>query len=333
VRMSNCLIRITLFGMIAALCIAGSCAGAVPTVMSYQGKLQDAAGQPVSDGDYSFRFFIYDQETNGNLLWQEPAASSDPMAVHVVGGLFTVMLGSTVPLGPEDFTGNSWLAVEVNGSTLAPRTRVASAGYAFTAQTLILPVSSSVNSSSIALSIINQGSGQAGYFSRTGSGGTLPVLEASGSGSAATFKATNGGSGYAADLVGKMRVSGTAEVAGFKMTNSPVAGYVMSSDASGTGTWTAPRTTSGSEVNVKDYGAVGDGVANDTSAINSAIAAIPSTGGVLLFPAGTYSVSSIAFTAKVSARFQAGARLSLGVGAVASFYGTIEAGLYQIFTW
>ena len=45
-------------------------------------------------------------------------------------------------------------------------------------------------------------------------------------------------------------------------------------------------------VSVKDFGAVGDGVADDTAAIQAAVAALPSTGGGLYFPAGTYLVSS-----------------------------------------
>lgn len=46
-------------------------------------------------------------------------------------------------------------------------------------------------------------------------------------------------------------------------------------------------------INVKDYGAVGDGVTNDGSAINSAIAALNAAGrGVLYFPPGDYLVSA-----------------------------------------
>ena len=46
---------------------------------------------------------------------------------------------------------------------------------------------------------------------------------------------------------------------------------------------------------VKDYGAVGDGVANDTAAIAAAVAAMPSAGGgALYFPAGTYLFTTIA---------------------------------------
>lgn len=44
--------------------------------------------------------------------------------------------------------------------------------------------------------------------------------------------------------------------------------------------------------NVKDYGAKGDGITDDTSAIDLAIAAIPPTGGTLFFPAGVYLKST-----------------------------------------
>jgi polygalacturonase len=64
------------------------------------------------------------------------------------------------------------------------------------------------------------------------------------------------------------------------------------------GTWWPAAVTDGvhldvSEVfNVKNYGAVGDGVADDTAAIQSAIAACnAASGGVVFFPSGTYAIS------------------------------------------
>ena len=46
-------------------------------------------------------------------------------------------------------------------------------------------------------------------------------------------------------------------------------------------------------VNVKDYGAVGNGVADDTTAINTALAVLNGTlGGTLYFPRGTYKITS-----------------------------------------
>ncbi|WP_159106831.1 glycosyl hydrolase family 28-related protein [Streptomyces rishiriensis] len=44
--------------------------------------------------------------------------------------------------------------------------------------------------------------------------------------------------------------------------------------------------------NVLDYGATANGVTDDTTAIQSAINAVPSSGGTVVFPAGTYKISS-----------------------------------------
>lgn len=45
-------------------------------------------------------------------------------------------------------------------------------------------------------------------------------------------------------------------------------------------------------LNVKDYGAVGNGVADDTAAIQTALNAVPTNGGVVYFPAGNYLITS-----------------------------------------
>jgi hypothetical protein len=46
-------------------------------------------------------------------------------------------------------------------------------------------------------------------------------------------------------------------------------------------------------LSVKDYGAIGNGTANDTSAVNTGIATATAAGRALYFPAGTYLVSQI----------------------------------------
>lgn len=46
----------------------------------------------------------------------------------------------------------------------------------------------------------------------------------------------------------------------------------------------------GASVNVLDYGAVGDGITNDTAAINAALNAIKTTGGTVFLPKGIYYV-------------------------------------------
>jgi len=48
----------------------------------------------------------------------------------------------------------------------------------------------------------------------------------------------------------------------------------------------------GATVNVLDFGAVGDGVANDTAAIQAAINSLSTTGGSVYFPEGTYKTTA-----------------------------------------
>jgi hypothetical protein len=69
---------------------------------------------------------------------------------------------------------------------------------------------------------------------------------------------------------------------------------VLVSNSAGTVTSAAATltvTTGGPVVNVKNYGATGNGSTDDTAAINSAIAAL-SSGATLLFPCGTYLTSA-----------------------------------------
>jgi hypothetical protein len=136
----------TLVALVALGLAVGNSAGAgswntaaspaVPTVMSYQGRLTDpVSGSPVPDGDYNLTFALYNAAISGDLLYREPATGSIP--VQVKGGLFTHLLGSSVPLSPAVFSGGLvYLEVTVNGQTLAPRQQIAAVAYALVAQTL-----------------------------------------------------------------------------------------------------------------------------------------------------------------------------------------------------
>src|SRR5690242_7864821 len=46
------------------------------------------------------------------------------------------------------------------------------------------------------------------------------------------------------------------------------------------------------EFNVKDFGAIGNGVADDTAAIQAALNAVPKTGATIYFPRGAYILTS-----------------------------------------
>lgn len=82
-------------------------------------------------------------------------------------------------------------------------------------------------------------------------------------------------------------------------------------------------------VNVKDFGALGDGVADDTVTIQAAIHCLPE-GGLLHFPAGTYRTGPLALKSHIT--------LSLGEGAVLlgdtdrSHYPVIPGEINDLFT-
>lgn len=76
------------------------------------------------------------------------------------------------------------------------------------------------------------------------------------------------------------------------ISNATAANIPYENSATGAITVTVQSKLSES-ISVKDFGAVGDGVTDDTVAINSAVAATAPTGRALYFPIGTYIVSQI----------------------------------------
>jgi polygalacturonase len=58
-------------------------------------------------------------------------------------------------------------------------------------------------------------------------------------------------------------------------------------------TTTKSATTPAGSVNVKDYGATGNGTTDDTAAIQRAIDAVAASGGTVIFPAGTYKCLNV----------------------------------------
>jgi len=75
-------------------------------------------------------------------------------------------------------------------------------------------------------------------------------------------------------------------------TESPATSASNSSNATTAGADTVPIPDKGGQpVNVKEYGAVGDGVTNDTAAFIKALAICATGGGTCLVPEGTYLIS------------------------------------------
>ena len=60
-----------------------------------------------------------------------------------------------------------------------------------------------------------------------------------------------------------------------------------------TPTTTTPTTTTGTVVDVRNFGATGNGTTNDTAAIQAAINSLPTAGGTVVIPAGTYAIDAL----------------------------------------
>jgi hypothetical protein len=113
--------------------VSGVAHAEIPQVISYQGKVTDAVGNPVADGSYTMRFRIYDAVTGESMLWDSGAQS-----VSVTGGIFSILLGENPPPAITlDFTADYWLLVTFSGVEQSPRQRLASTSYAYMASGLV----------------------------------------------------------------------------------------------------------------------------------------------------------------------------------------------------
>ncbi|MFQ5608332.1 MAG: hypothetical protein ACE5GA_10325, partial [Candidatus Zixiibacteriota bacterium] len=86
---------------------------AAPDSVSYQGRLTDGGGNPLS-GNFSLKFTIYDVPVGGVTLWTETQS-----AVAVSDGLFSVLLGDVTPLDESVFSSSpTFLGITVGSDGL-----------------------------------------------------------------------------------------------------------------------------------------------------------------------------------------------------------------------
>lgn len=89
----------------------------IPQTMNYQGRLEDNSGNPVSDGNYTIVFTIYDAATNGNSLWTETRT------VTTEDGFFNLTLGESTAINISNEQ-QVWLNISIGGNNLTPRTKL-----------------------------------------------------------------------------------------------------------------------------------------------------------------------------------------------------------------
>jgi len=244
---------------IAAVLLA-ACAvqASVPRTMSYQGVLSDH-GVPVPDDDYSMTFAIYSVESGGVALWTESRL------VEVAGGIFNVTLGEVTPID-LGFDAPYWLEMSVEGEApMSPRIELASAPYAHRAvvadslsggiptdadwsmngdiayRTNDVGIGTATPMSKLTISsdswddhlTLSRLANDSGHISI---GSNNMVLWTGGGSGLYVANSGNVGVGVASPST-KLAVNGTAQVAGFQMPTGASAGYVLTSDVSGVGTW------------------------------------------------------------------------------------------------
>ncbi len=118
--------RKVLCSIVVLSCLASAAAAAVPGTISYQGRLTDDAGQPITDSR-EIKFKIYGSSSGDDSLW-----SSGFQTIDVINGLFKYDLGSNVPLPAGLFSGDDsrYLGITVEtDAEIVPRTRFIAVPY------------------------------------------------------------------------------------------------------------------------------------------------------------------------------------------------------------
>jgi hypothetical protein len=102
----------------------------IPQTLSYQGVLTDASGIPVTDGDYTLTFRLYESETGGTAIWTEG------QTITLINGLFNVILGKAISY-PVPFDKPYWLGITIDsGSELSPRIELTSSAYSLNSRSV-----------------------------------------------------------------------------------------------------------------------------------------------------------------------------------------------------
>jgi len=178
---------------------AGRALAQIPQTVSYQGRLLDASGVPVTDGNYDLTFKLY-QVAGGP---DAPVWTEAQPATPVSSGLFHVLLGGVNPLNLA-FDRPYWLGVTIGaGSELTPRIPLAASPYSLNtlkvaSGTVVQSLNSLRDDVTLAAgsNISITPAGQTLTISATGGGLSLPFVNTT-SNASTLFDLTNSGAGGA----------------------------------------------------------------------------------------------------------------------------------------
>ena len=107
--------------------------------INFQGKVVNKGvggtdGTNVPDGNYDFKFSLWNTLEAGSSIWSESWTGGSQVAVN--SGIFSVVLGTNTTLGAIDFNNpNIYLSVNYdNDGEMAPRIQMAAVPFAFNAE-------------------------------------------------------------------------------------------------------------------------------------------------------------------------------------------------------
>jgi hypothetical protein len=117
--------KITIFGLILSLFLVSLGYADIPKTLNYQGRLMNAVGQPVIDGQYNVTFRLYTAVSGGTMVWEEA------QQVEAENGYFNTVLGNSIALTPSIFSQSLWVGIQVGTEAeMTPRQNMGTAAYA-----------------------------------------------------------------------------------------------------------------------------------------------------------------------------------------------------------